>query len=135
MSKAQFRILFVLGPFLMASIVPSLLFGILIGEWGTNLIWGSYFGLGWCLSAFASGNIVHDHFSTAMGLIWGWLALVPLYFASGWLWERLPVRGRKRAIALLALSFFVIVPAHTIMGWDEQGLHLPDYTLHLNLSY
>ena len=98
MSKAQFRILFVLGPFLMTSIVPSLLFGILFGEWGTNLIWGSYFGLGWCLSAFASGNIVHDNFSTAIGLIWGWLALVPLYFVAGWLAGLGATNGEKASV-------------------------------------
>jgi len=135
MSKVQFRSLFVVGPLLMASIVPSLLFGVLIGEWGTNLIWGSYFGLGWCLSAFASGSLVHDRVSTDAGLIWGWLALMPLYSAAGWLWERLSARNRTWAVALLALSFIIMVPAHTIMGWDEQGIHLPDYTLHLNLSY
>lgn len=135
MTQAQFRTLFVLGPLLSSSIVPSLFFGMLAGQWGSNVIWGSLFGLGWCLSAFATGGLVHDSFSTTIGLIWGWLVLVPLYFASGWLWRTLTRVGRKVAVVVLLLSFLVAVPAKTIMGWDERGLHLPDYSLHLASSY
>jgi hypothetical protein len=135
MTRDQFRTLFFLGPLLFSSIVPSIFFGVLLGEWGSNIIWGSVFGLGWCLAAFASGNIVHDNFSTTVGLVWGWLILVPLYFSGGWLWDRLSGAGRNVAVAALLLSFLVSVPAKTIMGWDEHGLHLPDYSLHLASSY
>ena len=135
MTQRQFRTLFVLGPLLFSSMVPSLVFGVLAGQWGSNVIWGSVFGLGWCLAAFASGNITHDSFSTNLGLIWGWVVLVPLYLASGWLWARLATRGRKVAVAALLLSFLVAVPAKTIMEWDELGIHLPDYSLHLATSY
>ena len=135
MTQAQFRTLFVLGPLLFSSIVPTLVYGVLVDQWGSNIVWGSLFGVGWCLAAFASGNIVHDGFSTTVGLLWGWLVLVPLYFASGWLWVRLSESGRKIAIAALLLSFLLAVPAKTIMGWDELGIHLPDYSLHLATSY
>lgn len=135
MTRSKFQAAFVVGPLLFSSILPSLFFGVFIGQWGSNLIWGSVFGLGWCLAAFASGNIVHDSFSTTVGLLWGWLILVPLYFSSGRLWGKLSDSGRKAAIAGLLLSFLVAVPAKTIMGWDELGIHLPDYSLHLATSY
>ena len=135
MTQTQFRTVFVVGPLLSASIVPSLLFGIIAGQWGSNLIWGSLFGLGWCLAAFASGNIVHDSFSTNVGVVWGWLALVPLYYWSGWLWRTLDDRKRRAAVALLLLSFLLVVPAKTLMNWEEHGLHFPDYSLHLATSY
>lgn len=134
-SKARFRALFVAVPLLACSVVPILIFGPLADQWGTNLIWGSYFGLGWCISAFWSGNIVHDRLSTAVGLIWGWLALVPLYFAAGWLWERLSLRGRRAAVGALAISALVIVPAKTMLRLDQVGIHLPDYITHLATSY
>jgi hypothetical protein len=134
-TRKQFQAAFVAGPLLFSSILPTLLFGALIGEWGSNILWGSVFGLGWCLAAFASGNIVHDSFSTTVGLLWGWLVLVPLYFASGWLWTKLDRKGRTIAIAFLLVSFLFAVPSETMMGWDQRGMHLPDYSLHLAYSY
>jgi hypothetical protein len=135
LSKSRFRALFVVVPLLVCSIVPTTIFGLLAGQWGTNLIWGSYFGLGWCLSAFWSGNIVHNHFSTVTGLIWGWLALVPLYFTAGWLWERLSPRARRVAVKALAVSTLFMVPAKTMLHFDELGIHLPDYAAHLATSF
>lgn len=132
MRKGRFRALFVLGPLLTASVVPSLLFGLLIGEWGSNIIWGSYFGLGWCLWGFASANSFQ---ASTVGLIWGWLALVPLYVGSGWLWERLNEKSRHTTAILLVATFAIIVPAHTIMGWAVAGFHLPDYSLHAATAY
>lgn len=134
-SKARFRLLFVAIPLLACSLVPSLIFSFFAGQWGTNLLWGSYFGLGWCLSAFWSGNIVHDRFSTAIGLIWGWLALVPLYFAAGWLWERTSQNGRRVAVIALAMSALLMVPAKTMLHFDQLGIHLPDYATHLATSF
>jgi hypothetical protein len=135
LSKARFRALFVILPLLVCSIIPNIIFGLLAGQWGTNLIWGSYFGLGWCISAFWSGNIVHDRFSTAIGFFWGWLSLVPLYFAAGWLWERLSQSGRRVAVNALAVSALIMVPAKTMLHFDELGIHLPDYATHLNTSF
>lgn len=135
LSKARFRVLFVVIPLIACSLGPTLIFGLLVGQWGTNVLWGSYFGLGWCLSAFWSGNIVHDRLSTATGLIWGWLALVPLYFAAGWLWEWVSQRARRVAVIALAVSALIIVPAKTMLHFDRIGIHLPDYTTHLATSY
>lgn len=135
MTEREFQTYFVLGPLLFSSIVPSLIFGIAVDQWGSNPIWGSVFGLGWCLAAFASGTVVHDTLSTSLGLAWGWFVLAPLYFASGWLWRRLGNKGRRRAIAGLLVSLLMAVPANTIMAWDRNGFHLPDYSLHLATSY
>lgn len=135
MTRGQFQTAFVVGPLLFSSILPTLIFGVLIGQCGSNIIWGSVFGLGWCLAAFASGHIFHDSFSTAIGILWGWSILVPLYFTSGWLWNRLADAGRKVAIAALLLSFLIAAPSKTIMGWDARGIHLPDYSLHLATSF
>jgi hypothetical protein len=135
MSKARFRALFMLIPAVVCSIVPSIIFGLLADQWGTNLVWGSYFGIGWCLSAFWSGNIDHDGFSTIIGLLWGWGAMIPLYFAAGWFWERLTSKGRRVAVGALAASALLIVPAKTMMRLDQLGVHLPDYMTHLATSY
>jgi hypothetical protein len=134
-SKAEFRALFTVVPLLVCSIMPSIIFGILLGEWGSNIVWGSYFGLGWCLSAFWSGGVVHNDFSSAVGFIWGWLALLPLYFTAGWLWERLSLKGRRVAVGALAVSALLIVPARTMLRIDQLGIHLPDYTTHVAISY
>lgn len=135
LSKARFRALFVVIPLFTSSVVPTMIFGLAADQWGTNLLWGSYFGLGWCLAALWSGNVVHDHLSTALGLIWGWLALIPLYFASGWLWVRTTVRVRKIAVGALGLSAVLMVPAKAVMDLDQRGVHLPDYASHLATSF
>ncbi|MCW4461563.1 hypothetical protein OK349_07575 [Sphingomonas sp. BT-65] len=135
MSKAQFSLVFVLLPFLACSILPSLLFGVLFGEWGSNLIWGSYFGLGWCVAAFWSGGLVHDLSAARIGIAWSWLALLPLYPLAGLLWEKTSVRGRNVALATLGLSALLSVPARAVMYLEECGIHIPDYTLHMALSY
>jgi hypothetical protein len=133
--RGTFRALFVAGPFLMCSLVPSVVFGIIYDEWGSNIIWGSIFGLGWCLSAFWSGNIVHDNLSSTVGLLWAWLMPLPLFFASGWLWTVSSTRGRTVAVRVLAASFLLNLPASAMMGLDSAGIHLPDYTTHLATSY
>jgi len=134
-SKPKFRLVFVVVPFVACGIVPTIIFGIMLNQWGSNLLWGSYFGLGWCLMAFWSGGLVHCRISTDVGLLWGWLALVPLYFFASWLWERTSEHGRKLAVLLLAVSTLPMVPAKVLMGLDEHGIHLPDYNLHLNESF
>jgi len=135
MDQARFRSEFVILPSLSCGILPSMLFGVTLGQWGSNVIWGSYFGLGWCLAAFRYGGIMLDRPVTAIGMAWGWLAMIPLYFASGWLWDRLSERGRRRALLLLRLSLLPMVPAQVVMGWDAAGFHLPDYTAHMASSY
>jgi len=134
-TKGIFRLCHVALPMIMCSALPTLLFGLWLGQWGSNVIWGSYFGLGWCLSAFWTGGILHDRVSTAIGMAWGWLAAIPLYLASEWLWDRLTDRGRRRALLILLTSGLPMVPAKVLMDWNDAGFHLPDYTLHMALSY
>jgi hypothetical protein len=122
-------------PLLSCSVLPTIIFGVTQNQWGSNLIWGSYFGLGWCLSAFWSGGLVHDRFSTTIGLVWSWLALVPLYLVAGKFWDRSSAQGRRTAVWLLAVSVLPMVPARTLLALDDYGIHLPDYGLHLNESF
>lgn len=133
--KTNFQLAFALLPTISCGLIPTLLFGSALGQWGSNLIWGSYFGLGWCLAAFGSSGIVHDQFSTTIGIAWGWLAMIPLYSASGWLWKRLSESGRCRALILLLLSLVPMLPAKVLLDWDAAGIHLPDYMAHLASSY
>jgi hypothetical protein len=37
MNQSAFRFAFTVGPLLIASVVPSILFGILVDQWGSNL--------------------------------------------------------------------------------------------------
>ena len=119
-----FRFLFIVGPLLVAFV-----------QWGSNLIWGSVFGLGWCLSAFATGGLVHNSTAMWVGLAWGWLVLIPLSWLSARLWHWLAPTRRKLAVTLLFTSFLINVPAEGMMAFDEYGVHLPDYGLHLAESY
>jgi hypothetical protein len=135
MNQSAFRIAFTAGPLLICSIVPSILFGVLVDQWGSNLVWGSIFGLGWCLSAFAAGGLMHNSFATAGGLLWAWLVPIAPFFGSGWLWNNLNERRRKIALMALAFTFLLDVPAKTIMNWDAHHFHLPDFSLHLAESY
>jgi hypothetical protein len=119
----------------MASIVPSMLFGLFLNQWGSNLIWGSVFGFGWCMAAFATGGLIHNDMAAWVGILWGWLVLVPLFFFSGWLWRRLSPRRRVLAIKLLLLSFLLDLPAKSFMWLDAHHIHFPDYSLHAAESY
>jgi hypothetical protein len=131
MRQSTFRIAFVLGPFLMCSIVPSILFGFLLNQWGTNLIWGSVFGIGFCVT-LASESLSRPGFVAILGLLWAWSVPVALFVASGWLWKTLSERGRIIALGVLALTFLPIVPADIILNWEARHFHLPDFNLYLN---
>jgi hypothetical protein len=67
MRQSAFRSAFVVGPFLICSIIPSVIFGFLLNQWGTNLIWGSVFGIGLCVSAFTSGGLLANRFAMFVG--------------------------------------------------------------------
>jgi hypothetical protein len=133
-SRQRFISMFVAGPLLVASVLPTLFFGILLNQWGSNLVWGSVFGFGWCMAAFAAGGL-RSMAVGWVGLAWGWLVLIPLYFIASVLWNRLSGRGRRIALAALFASFVIDVPAKTLMALDAWGIHFPDYTLHAAESY
>lgn len=134
-SQHTFVTCLTLGPTLSASMLPTLLFGLTLGEWGSNLIWGSYFGLGWCLSALWSGSIVHDSFSTWVGFAWGWLAIIPLALISSRLWRVLNARRRRRVLIAVGASLVLCMPSSLMLSLDGSGVHLPDYTTHMVTSY
>jgi hypothetical protein len=135
MRQLAFRSAFVVGPFLIFSIIPSIIFGFLLNQWGTNVVWGSVFGIGWCVSALATGGLFNNSFAMAVGLLWVLSILIALFLTSGWLWRNLDDHGRVIALMILALTFLPNVPAKTIMGWDANHFHLPDFTLHMAESY
>lgn len=87
MTQASFRTLGVAVPWAMCTIVPSILFGVLLGQWGTNLIWGHVFGFGWFLTQSYFGP---DGWRTAAGigvLVWPPIVLLSLYWISGLVWH------------------------------------------------
>jgi hypothetical protein len=134
-SRKSFVRLFVVGPLLMASFIPTMLFGLLLGQWGSNLVWGSVFGLGWCLAAFAADGLILNKTVAWIGLAWGWGVPIPLYLLANWLSVRLSPRGRRLAVGALLASFLLNIPAQTLMAWDRHGIHFPDYSLHMAESY
>jgi hypothetical protein len=128
-----FRFLWVAGPLLVASFLPTLIFGVFVDQWGSNLLWGGVYGLGWCLAAFATGRL--GGLATWVGLIWAWTIPVFLYFASGWLWRRLSPGKRRKVVLGLLLSFALIVPAKFFMSSEAAGVHLPDFGWHMANVY
>jgi hypothetical protein len=129
--RSAILVAFVLGPVLAFGVIPCLIFVFLIGEVGTNLIWGPVFGSGFWLSdpfATSTGNF--------FGLLWAFL-LVPLalFFAGNLLWQRLGERGKFMALTPLYVSFLLDVPVHTINAWELHGFVLPDWALYVNANY
>ena len=80
MSELHFRLAFVVGPFMFSALIPTAVFGSLIGELGTNLCRGSVFGLRWLRrKTDRRGRRI------AMGILSASLALVvPSHFVIGW---------------------------------------------------
>src|SRR5829696_2656239 len=103
MELRGFQVAWTVGPLLASSALPSILFGVLLGQWGSNLVWGSVYGFGWCMAAFAEGSLRDLHVAWA-GLLWAWTMPLLFLFASGWLWSRLTERGQRRELIGLAAS-------------------------------
>jgi len=133
-SLTAFRIWFVLGTFLSVGYLPTMIYGVLLGQWGTNLVWGSVYGLGWCLAAYAFEGQVG--WILGIGLIWSAL-IVPatLYFGSGWLWQACNGTARRIVIIALFLTLAADIPASAILWLDQYLAHLPDLMLHVATLY
>ena len=129
-----FQVAWTVGPFLASSVLPSMVFGVLLGQWGSNLVWGSVYGFGWCVAAFASGSLRDPQVAWA-GLLWAWTMPLLFWFGSGWLWRRLTERGQRLALMGLAASMLIVVPADTMLGLESAGIHLPDFGLHAATSF
>ncbi len=124
MSQTAFRTFVVAGPLLACSIIPSLLFGVLMGQWGSNILWGSVFGAGWCLAAFATFGI----------FLWPAATLAALYLLSGVLWRNTDSRQRRVVGLALALTLLIDAPAKAVMQ-IERSVHLPDFSFHMATSW
>jgi hypothetical protein len=135
LTQGQFRTLFVLGPTLACTIAPTLVFGLSLGQWGSNLIWGSVFGIGWCLAAFATGGLFYNHTAENIGLAWAWIVVAALFFLSGLIWRHSNDRQRKMVALVIALSLLVDVPGKVMLRLDQAHIHLPDFAMHLAESY
>ncbi len=126
MTKCAFQFSFMVGPIVLGFVIP-----LALGF--SNLIWGSVFGIGLCLGAFADGGLFLDsrgHWGR-IGFFFDLFTPLIIFLTSGWLWSTLTERNRKNAIIVLGVSFFVVAPITTI-GWlGEHGIHLPDLALHL----
>ena len=130
MTKRIFQLSFLVGPVVIGFIIPLAL-GL------SNLIWGSVFGVGLCLGAFADGGLFldsRDHWGR-IGFFFDLFTPLLIFVLSGWLWSALSQRRRKHAVVALCASFLAVVPTMTI-GWlGQQGIHLPDLSLHLASAY
>lgn len=129
-TKRAFQFWFMVAPVVFGFLIPLSL-GL------SNLVWGSVFGIGLCLGAFADGGLFldsRDHWGR-IGLYFDLCTPVLIFLLSGWLWSGVTERGRKYAILALCGSFLTVVPITTV-GWlGEQGIHLPDLALHLVSAY
>jgi hypothetical protein len=135
-SRPKFLTTFVLGPILSFGIIPTVIFGFLTREWGTNVIWGSVFGSGFWLSDLAFWAPGRADLIAYAGLLWAFL-LVPLvlFFAADLLWRKLSERGKKRALTLLLISFLLDVPGSAVNALALKGFVLPDWALYINSLY
>ncbi|PTS88633.1 hypothetical protein DBR17_04290 [Sphingomonas sp. HMWF008] len=108
----------------MCTIVPSLIFGILLGQWGTNLIWGHVFGFGWFLAQTYYGP-EGWRIAAALGVfVWPPIILLALFWISGIIW-RSGNANRRRAFAwTVALSCLPVVPAQTVAAL-YSGVRVP----------
>lgn len=116
MTQRAFRTVTVGVPWAMCTIVPTLIFGVLFGQWGTNLVWGHVFGFGWFVAQSYFGP---EGWRTAAAigiLIWPPLVLLALFFASGIAWRAGDGRWRRRVMLAIGASCLPIVPAQTVSG-------------------
>ncbi len=132
-SRPAFRVWFTLATFLSLGIIPTMLYTILLDQWGSNPVWGSIYGIGWCL-ATEYYEILGPTWVMGIGVIWALLMMPGLCLTSGWLWDALSVRGRKRAFLLLLATLCVMLPGQMMLDiW--QFVHLPDLQTHFATVY
>src|ERR1044072_3177872 len=114
MPQRSFQLTMTGVPYLMCTIVPTVIFGLILGQWGTNLIWGHVFGFGWFVAQSYYGA---EHWRTAVNigiLAWPPLVLLALWLVSGIAWRSQSQRLRIGLCWGLALLSVPIVPARTV---------------------
>lgn len=116
-------------PFLSCTVVPQLLFGVVLHQWGTNLLWGLVFGFGWWI-AQSIGGPEHWHLAANIGLfLWLPLVLWGLSLAAGAAWRTESKQRRRLFVVLLAASCLPLVPAETAMALYSSARVPPDLNL------
>ena len=124
MTQGAFRTVGVAVPWAMCTIVPSLLFWALLGQWGTNLIWGHIFGFGWFLAQSYFGP-EGWRTAAAMGIfVWPPIVLLALFWISGIAWRSEREHSRTAFLSIVALSCLPVVPAQTVEGF-YSGVRVP----------
>lgn len=129
MNRRTFVALSVGAPFLSCIVVPTLLFGVLIGQWGTNLVWGPVFGFGWWVAQTLGGP---EHFRAAATigfLVWPPIVLWGLAVAARSVWRLEDARRRRLYLWLLAASCVPMVPAEAVMALYSDARVPPDFNL------
>jgi hypothetical protein len=132
MKERTFRAVFVLIPCLSFAVIPTAIFGILIGEWGSNLIWGRVFGFGWFVAQSLAGP-AHWRTSLAIGLfVWPPLIAYAIFLASGILYRRTNEAVRNGCLITLLLTAAAVVPAHVVEAAWRPGSLPTDFMVLLN---
>jgi hypothetical protein len=99
-----------------------IVFGVLLGQWGTNLVWGHVFGFGWFLAQSYFGP-AHWEIAANIGIFaWPPIVLVLLWVLSGRIWSSGNRALQYGLLSLTALSALPIVPAQAIeQFYIERG--------------
>ena len=102
-------------PLFFGLVLPNVIYGILLGQWGSNLIWGHVFGFGWWLAQASLGK-EHWRLAADLGiLVWLPIMLVGLLALSNWLWRRGGADARRKYLMILGLSCLPMVPAKAML--------------------
>ena len=111
MRQHTYRLTFALVPLLGGTIVPLAVFGLTLGQWGTNLIWGPILGFGWFALQTVLGP-VHWEVAARLGmLVWPAVILLILFLLSGVAWRSSSQKLKLSLLVALVLSCLPIVPA------------------------
>jgi len=116
-------------PLLACTVVPLLVFGVLYGQWGTNLIWGLIFGFGWWV---AQSFLSPEHWRAAASIgLFIWLPIVcsGLFLLSRAIWDTGDQRRRRMLMWLLVISSLPIVPADTALSLYADARVPPDFNV------
>ncbi len=116
-------------PWVNCTLVPTLVFGILLGQWGTNLLWSHVFGFGWfaALSYFGPQGW---KMAAAIGVIvWPPIVLLALFEISGFIWRSGSELHKRGSLLFLILSCLPILPAQTIEHFYSGARAAADFNV------
>jgi hypothetical protein len=132
MTQGWFRTLGVAVPWANCTLVPTLIFGLLLGQWGTNLIWGHIFGLGWFIAQSYFGPQGWRIAAWIGVFVWPPIVMLALFRISGSVWRSERRSCRHGFLAFLILSSLPILPAQTIERLYSGGGVPADFNVLLN---